>query len=583
MCDACCPIPPGPRMGRAQFLKLIGAGATAAALSGTAFAGTAAAAPRGATGAGADGPLLVDDVRGYTVDRRGRLRRFSRMLVTPGGKVAALDPGAVRGARRLDGRGRVLLPGLHDAHGHLWGIGALAVQLDLSGTRSLQEALDRLAAYAAAHPGQTWIQGRGWNEVVWGLGRLPTAQDLDSVVSDRPVWLVRVDGHAGVANSQALQLSGVTADTPDPAGGQIVRDASGAPTGVFVDAAQTFVTSQLPEPTLDDVRDRALAAQTRLNAAGLTSVSDAGTSADGVVVLRRLASSGELTLRLNAFLDYAAFTEVGAEARTDSFAGDMLRVRTVKLYVDGALGSHGAAMIEPYSDRPSTRGLLQMEPAELNRRVQRILRGGYQAAVHAIGDLGNRVVLDAYEQAFRTVGDQGLRHRIEHAQVIALDDIPRFKRLGVIASMQPVHATDDMNMAETRVGPERIKGGYAWRTLLDQGTVVASGSDFPVSSENPFDGLHAAVTRTDREGRPDGGWYPEQAMTPVEALRSFTVDAAYAAHQEKVLGGLEPGKWADFILVDTDPFELPAGRALWQTGVLQTWVAGHRVGEYGVL
>ncbi|MFF3286417.1 amidohydrolase [Streptomyces sp. NPDC003023] len=582
MCDACCTIPPGPRIGRAQFLKLIGAGAAATALSGTAFARTAAAAPRSAAGAG-EAPLLVDNVRGYTVARDGRLRRFSRMLVTPGGKVAALDPGAVKGVQRLDGRGRVLLPGLHDAHGHLWGIGALAVRLDLTGTKSLQEALDRLAAYAAAHPEQTWIQGRGWNEVVWGLGRLPTAQDLDTVVSDRPVWLVRVDGHAGVANSKALQLSGVTADTPDPAGGQIVRDASGAPTGVFVDTAKTFVTSKLPEPTLEDVRARALAAQTRLNAVGLTSVSDAGTSADGVVVLRELASSGELTLRLNAFLDYEAFTEIGADARTDSYADDMLRVRTVKLYVDGALGSHGAALIEPYSDRPSTKGLLQMEPAELNRRVQEILRGGYQAAVHAIGDLGNRVVLDAYERGFSTVGDQGLRHRIEHAQIISLDDIPRFKRLGIIASMQPVHATDDMNMAETRVGPDRIKGGYAWRSLLDQGSVVASGSDFPVSSENPFDGLHAAVTRTDREGKPAGGWYPGQAMTPVEALRSFTVDAAYAAHQEKVLGGLEPGKWADFVLVDSDPFDLPGGRALWQTEVLQTWVAGHRVGEYGAL
>ncbi|MBB5938746.1 amidohydrolase [Streptomyces zagrosensis] len=582
MCDACCPIPPGPRLGRAQFLKLIGAGAAAATLSGTALAGTAAAAPRGAAGGGG-GPLLVDNVRGYTIDRRGRLRRFSRMLVTPGGRVAAIDPGAARGVRRLDGRGRVLLPGLHDAHGHLWGIGALAVQLDVSGTRSLQEALNRLAAYATAHPEQTWIQGRGWNEVIWGLGRLPTARDLDSVVSDRPVWLVRVDGHAGVANSKALELSGVTANTPDPSGGQIVRDASGAPTGVFVDTAKTFVTSLLPEPTLDDVQARALAAQTRLNAVGLTSVSEAGTSADGVVVLRRLASRGELTLRLNAFLDYEAFTEVGADARTDSFAKDMLRVRTVKLYIDGALGSHGAALIEPYSDRPSTKGLLIMEPAELNRRVERILRGGYQAAVHAIGDLGNRVVLDAYELAFKSVGNRGLRHRIEHAQIIAPHDIPRYKRLGIIASMQPVHATDDMNMAETRLGPDRIKGGYAWRTMLDQGTVVASGSDFPVSSENPFDGLHAAITRTDREGKPTGGWYPEQAMTPVEALRSFTVDAAYAAHQDKVLGGLVPGKWADFILVDTDPFELPAGRALWQTKVLQTWVGGHRVGEYGAL
>ncbi|MFF4764511.1 amidohydrolase [Streptomyces sp. NPDC001292] len=579
MCNACCPIPPGPRIDRAQFLKLLGAGAAAAAAP-AAFAGTAAATTRSAATEG--GALVVDNIRGYTI-ADGRLRRFSRMLVTSGGKVAALDPGAVRGARRIDGRGRVLLPGLHDAHGHLWGLGELAVQLDLTGTKSLQEAVDRLAAYATAHPEMTWIQGRGWNEVIWGLGRLPTARDLDAVVSDRPVWLVRVDGHAGVANTKALQIAGVTADTPDPLGGHVERDASGNPTGVLVDAAKEFVTSKLPVPTLDDVRMRALAAQARLGAVGLTSVSDAGTSADGVVVLRQLADEGRLTLRVNAFLDFDAFTEVGADARTDSYAHDMLRVRTVKLYIDGALGSHGAALIAPYSDMPSTKGLLQMEPAELNRRVERVLLGGYQVAVHAIGDMGNRVVLDAYENGFRTVGDQKLRHRIEHAQVVALDDIPRFKRLGIIASMQPVHATDDMNMAETRVGSERIKGAYAWRTMLGQGTVVASGSDFPVSSSNPFDGLHAAVTRTDREGSPAGGWYPQQAMTPVEALRSFTLDAAYAAHQEKVLGSLEPGKWADFILVDTDPFDLPSGRALWQTNVLQTWVAGRRVGEYGAL
>ncbi|WP_084756983.1 amidohydrolase [Micromonospora cremea] len=527
--------------------------------------------------------MLVDNVRGYTLTRKGRLREFSSILIASNGKVAGLDAHAGRGVRRINGKGRILLPGMHDAHGHLWSYGALASELDLSGTRSLAEAQQALAAYAAAHPDLAWITGRGWNQVIWGLGRFPTAADLDVVVSDRPVWLTRVDGHAGVANTAALALAGVTRGIPDPAGGQIIRDAGGNPTGTLIDNAMGLVSSKLPAPTIEDVRQRALTAQQKLNAVGITSVSDAGTDAAGYAVLRELAGAGTLTMRVNAFLTWDAFAEVGADVRTDSFAADMLRVRTVKLYVDGALGSRGAALLEPYSDDPANTGLLRIEPEELDRRVVAILRQGYQAAVHAIGDRGNRLVLDAYEKAFRRVGDRGLRHRIEHAQVVALDDIPRFKDLDLIASMQPVHATDDMNMAEDRVGPERIKGAYAWRKMLDQGTIIASGSDFPVSSALPFEGMHAAVTRTDREGRPAGGWYSEEAMTPVEALRSFTLDAAYAAHQERVIGSLEPGKWADFTITDLDPFCLPANRPMWQTGILQTWVGGRRVGEYGDL
>ncbi|TYB93036.1 amidohydrolase [Micromonospora sp. WP24] len=579
MCEACATPPPTPTLTRAQLLRLLGVGVGAAVLPALP-GGAAQAATTHGTGRG---PVLVENVRGYTLTRKGRLREFSSILISANGKVAGLDAHAGRGVRRVNGRGRVLLPGMHDAHGHLWSYGALASELDLSATRTLAEAQQALAAYAAANPDLTWVTGRGWNQVIWGLGRFPTAADLDVVVSDRPVWLTRVDGHAGVANSAALALAGVTRDTPDPAGGQIIRDAAGNPTGTLVDNAMGLVSSKLPAPTIEDVRQRALIAQQKLNAVGITSVSDAGTDAAGYLVLRELAGAGTLTMRVNAFLTWDAFSEVGADVRTDSFAADMLRVRTVKLYVDGALGSRGAALLQPYSDDPANTGLLRIEPEELDRRVVAILRQGYQAAIHAIGDRGNRLVLDAYDKAFRKVGDRGLRHRIEHAQVVALDDIRRFKKLDLIASMQPVHATDDMNMAEDRVGPERIKGAYAWRKLLDQGTVIASGSDFPVSSALPFEGMHAAVTRTDREGRPAGGWYSEEAMTPVEALRSFTLDAAYAAHQERVIGSLEPGKWADFVLTDLDPFCLPANRAMWQTGILRTWVGGRQVGEYGDL
>ncbi|MEU6267077.1 amidohydrolase [Saccharopolyspora shandongensis] len=574
MCQECCRPSPQPRISRAQFLKLVGL-----ATAGAAFTAGCAS---GDTGAGqSGGRKLIDNVRGFTLTADGP-REFGSLLVEADGRVGGLDVGSAGGAERIDGRGRVLLPGLHDAHGHFGQLGANVSQLNLAGTKSLQEAMQALKTFAAQHPERQWILGRGWNDVIWGLGRLPSAADLDAVVPDRPVWLVRVDGHAGVANSAALRQAGITRDTPTPSGGDIVRGADGAPTGAFVDAAQDLIEQHLPKPTVDDLKQNFLAAQRKLNEVGLTSVSDAGTSAAELAVLHQLAGSGELTIRTNSFLTYDAFRELGAKARTDSVAGDMLRVRTVKLYIDGALGSHGAAMLQPYEDDPGNSGLPQLDAAELRNRVSQVMRDGFQVATHAIGDAGNRMVLDAYEAA-AAESASGMRHRIEHAQVLAVEDISRLRAHGIIASMQPVHATDDMNMAEKRVGHRRIAGAYAWRTMLDQGITIASGSDFPVSSENPFDGLHAAVTRTDRDGQPVGGWYPDQAMSPHEALRSFTLDAAFAAHQERVLGSLEPGKWADFVILDQDPLEPPPGRARWQTKTLQTWVAGRRVGEYGSL
>ncbi|MER5394363.1 amidohydrolase [Saccharopolyspora sp. NPDC002686] len=525
--------------------------------------------------------MLIDNVRGFTLTPDGPFE-FSNLLIKADGRVEGLDVGNAGGAERIDGRGRVLIPGLHDAHGHFGQLGANVSQLNLAGTKSLDEAMKALKAFAAEHPDRQWILGRGWNDVIWGLGRLPSAADLDAVVPDRPVWLVRVDGHAGVANSAALRQIGINRDTPTPSGGEIVRGADGAPTGAFVDAAQDLVEEHLPKPTTEDIKQNFLAAQRKLNEVGLTSVSDAGTSAAELAVLHQLAASGELTIRTNSFLTYDAYRELGVQARGDSFANDMLRVRTVKLYIDGALGSHGAAMLQPYADDPGNSGLPQMDAAELRNRVTQVMRDGFQVATHAIGDAGNRMVLDAYEAAMAEVGGD-MRHRIEHAQVLAVEDIPRLRSHGIIASMQPVHATDDMNMAEKRVGPQRIAGAYAWRTMLEQGIPIASGSDFPVSSENPFDGLHAAITRTDRDGQPVGGWYPQQAMNPVEALRSFTLDAAFAAHQERVIGSLEPDKWADFLILDQDPLDPPPGRARWQTKTLQTWVAGRRVGEYGEL
>ncbi|GAA0515764.1 hypothetical protein A8924_4310 [Saccharopolyspora erythraea NRRL 2338] len=573
MCEACCRPAPQPRLSRSRFLALVGLTATGGLL-GSGCAPQSPGGPRPPAG-----PTLIDNVKGITLTADGT-REFTNLLVGPDGRVAGLDVANAGGATRVDGKGRVVIPGLHDAHGHFGGLGANTTQLDLAGTRSLEEAMRALRAHAEQNPDKRWITGRGWNDVVWGLGRLPGAADLDAVVADRPVWLVRVDGHAGVANTAALREAGVGAATPTPPGGEIVRGADGAPTGALVDAAQDLVERHLPQPTTEDLRRRFLAAQSKLHEVGLTGISDAGTGAAELAVLHGLAASGELTIRTNSFLTWDAFAEIGADARRDSVAGDVLRVGTVKLYVDGALGSHGAALLRPYADDPGNSGLPQMDAAELGRRVTAVMRAGYQVATHAIGDAGNRMVLDAYEAALAATGNR-MRHRVEHAQVMSTSDIPRLRRLGVIASMQPVHATDDMNMAESRIGLERMAGAYAWRAILDQGITIASGSDFPVSSHNPFDGLHAAVTRTDREGRPHGGWYAEQAMTPVEALRTFTGDAVFAAHQERVLGTLEPGRWADFVVLDQDPLQPPAGRHRWQTRVLQTWVAGRRVGEYG--
>ena len=373
MCQACCRRAPQPRFSRARFLALVGLTAAGSALAGC-----------GSVDARA---TLIDGVRGFTLTGSGP-REFGNLLITPDGRVGGLDVANAGGARRIDGRGRVLLPGLHDAHGHFAQFGANTTQLDLAATRSLGEAVEALRRFAADNPDRQWITGRGWNDVVWGLGRLPSAADLDAVVPDRPVWLVRVDGHAGVANTAALRAVGLTRDTPTPPGGQIVRDAAGAPTGALVDAAQDLVEGHLPKPTTDDVKHHFLAAQRKLHEVGLTAVSDAGTSAAELAVLRTMADSGELTIRTNSFLTWEAFQEIGSEARGDSFAADMLRVRTVKLYVDGALGSHGAALLEPYADEPGNSGLPQMDAAELRRRATEVMRAGYQVATHAIGDAG---------------------------------------------------------------------------------------------------------------------------------------------------------------------------------------------------
>jgi predicted amidohydrolase YtcJ len=526
-------------------------------------------------------PTIVANVHGYTLVG-ANLQTFSALAFEAGKVLETGDDASLRSkfatAHLIDGHGKTLLPGLIDAHGHVVDLGLESVQIELTGTTSLQQAQQRIRAYAQANPRRVWLLGDGWNQVIWNLGRFPTAQELDAAIADRPAALDRIDGHATWLNTKALHAAGITKDTPDPTGGRIERDVAGNPSGVLVDKAMDLVETVVPQPT-DAERIAALrVAMAHLNSVGLTGVGDAGVSAKVIASYKRLADQGRLSVRIYAMiLDTGQdFIVLSKDGPLLGYGNDRLTVRSVKLIADGALGSRGAALLAPYSDKPDQHGLLFMTDAEIEHKIETALKAGYQVNIHAIGDAANHQVLDAFEVAYRTVGGRQLRNRIEHAQVVALPDIPRFKQLDLIASMQPTHATGDMNMAETRIGPERLKGAYAWRAFLDQGTVIAGGSDFPVESDNPFFGLHAAVTRTDHANQPTGGWHPEQAMTLLEAFRAFTLDAAYAQHQEKSLGSLEHGKWADFIVIDRDLFKIPPAD-IWKIQVEETWLAGERV------
>jgi predicted amidohydrolase YtcJ len=527
--------------------------------------------------------LLVSNVTGYTLDSSGKLQHFQALLVDHGKVVATGNTADLAkragDAKVVDGHGHTLLPSLIDAHGHVLELGYARNSVDLSDTKSLDEALAKVKTYAAAHPEATWIRGGGWNQEIWKLGRFPTATELDTAVSDRPVWLSRVDGHAAWANSAAIKLAGVTKATTDPSGGRIERDADGHPAGVFVDGAGALIDAVVPALTKQDKKaalDSALAEMARV---GLTGVGDAGIDLENYQLYRQYADAHKLTARIYAMIRDTgdSFDAISKDGPLIGYANDFLTVRTVKLFADGALGSRGAAMLTPYSDDPKNRGLLFMSPVVMTAKINKAFDKGYQVAIHAIGDRANREVLDSYAAAYETHPDAiALRNRVEHAQIVSLPDIPRFVTLHLIASMQPTHATSDMNMAEDRIGHERMKGAYAWQRFLKQGTVIAAGSDFPVESPNPFYGLYSAVTREDHQGQPPGGWYPQQDMTMVEALRAFTLDAAYAEHAEKTLGTLEPGKWADFILVDHDVMKDPSSK-LWDTTVLQTWIGGRQV------
>ncbi|WP_119718732.1 amidohydrolase [Cognatilysobacter tabacisoli] len=480
-------------------------------------------------------------------------------------------------ASRLDVGASTVVPGLIDAHGHVEGLGYTKLRVDLVGARSKDEVLARLRAFAAQLPAGAWLLGRGWDQNDWPEQRFPTAADLDAAFPDRPVWLERVDGHAGWGNRAAMAAvkRDLTGDW-QPDGGRIERDAQRRPTGVFIDAAMALVDAVVPPPD-EATAERALVlGMQEAVAHGLTGVHDMGVSLAALQRYRRLADRNAMPLRINALADgdsaaFAWLCENGAYAHPRG----RLQMRAVKLYVDGALGSRGAAMLEPYSDDPANRGLLLMQPDALMRIAARGKACGVQLATHAIGDRGNRDVLDAYAVALANgAGDH--RWRIEHAQVLAPADIGKLAPLGVIASIQPTHATSDMPWAQERVGAERIHGAYAWRQLRDRGARLALGSDFPVESVDPRLGLYSATTRADAAGQPVGGWGPEEKLTAFEALRGFTVDAAYAGFAEDRVGRLAVGKRADFVVLAQDPLAIEPA-ALRSLTVQATYVDGEAV------
>jgi predicted amidohydrolase YtcJ len=536
-------------------------------------------------------PALLDSgarilLHGGTIHTGDPAQPLVEALVLEHGRVVVAGSRAEaevyrEGAEIVDLGGAAVTPGLIDAHLHLEGIGWRELRLDLTGTRSLGEVQEALRRYAEAHPELTWIRGRGWDQNDWARAEWPTAADLDAVVPDRPVTLSRIDGHALWANGAALEAAGIDASTPDPEGGRLLRDEAEVPTGILVDNAELLVEEVIPPPSREERKEALLAGAQACTRAGLTMVHDMGVDREGLELYRELLEEGRLPLRVAVYIGGPGelldeYLERGPES------GGRLSVRGVKLYADGALGSRGAALLEDYADEEGNRGLLVTAPEEIESITESCLRSGLQVATHAIGDRANRLVLEAYARALEAVpGARDPRLRMEHAQILHPDDIPRFAELGVIASMQPTHATSDAPWAGRRVGSERLAGAYAWRSLRERGALLAFGSDAPVESERPALGLLAGITRQDPEGRPPGGFLPEERLSAGETLAAFTRGAAYASYDEGRLGMLRVGFVADLVLWPEDPLALPPAElpGLEPLRVLSGGRTVHRKGE----
>jgi predicted amidohydrolase YtcJ len=517
--------------------------------------------------------VLIQNANVYTVNRA---LPKARAVAIKGSRILAVgdDLAAHRGpqTRVIDAKGATVIPGLIDSHAHLSGLGALLESGDLRHVKTVREIAEFVQKQAVSRAKTEWITGRNWDQTNWG-GQFPSAADLDRAAPDHPVWLTRVDGHAGWANSKALAVAGVTAATPDPPGGKIHRDARGNPTGILIDRAMGLVSSRIPPPSDAQIRRQLLAAARECARLGLTTVHDAGVPRRTLEAYRELLRSGDFPLRVYAMIGgpgdlWDEYLARGPET------GEYLTVRAIKLMGDGALGSRGAALWQPYTDDKDNTGLL-ITPKEVIERVARqAVEKGFQVCTHAIGDRANRVVLDAYAAALG--GANGRRFRIEHAQIVSLPDFKLFKDYSIIASIQATHATSDMRWAERRLGPDRIAGAYAWQRFIALGVPIANGSDFPVEEPNPMLGFYASVTRQDLAGMPPGGWIPSQKLSREQALESWTIAGAYAAFEEKEKGSIEPGKFADLLILDRDIMTVPAAE-IPKTSVRMTILGGRIV------
>jgi len=489
---------------------------------------------------------------------------------------------AAKSTRKLDLHGQHVYPGFTDAHAHLLGIGAQTEELNLVDTESFEDIVALVVARAQELPAGAWLMGRGWDQNDWRLQVFPHHALLSAALPEIPVVLSRIDGHALLANAAAMRLAGISAATPDPPGGRILRDQEGNPTGVFIDAAQSLIGQAIPALDRATLQRRALAGVTELHRRGITAIHDAGEGPDAIAVLRELASKELLQQRVHLMLDgsnEALLQEWFARGPAKDLGGHgTLAIRAVKLYADGALGSRGAELLADYSDEPGNRGLGVTPSARMEEVARRALAAGFQVCTHAIGDGGNHRVLDVYQKVGAKEPERlrAARWRIEHAQVIAPEDIARFAALGIIPAMQTQHQTSDMPWAEQRLGPERIHGAYAWRSLIDAGCLIANGSDAPVERLDPIGAFIAAVSRSTRKGQPEGGWYPQQSMTPQEALQSMTTWAARAAFREADLGKLLPGYRADLVILSA-PLQGKDSASLNHVQVLATWFAGVEV------
>lgn len=503
----------------------------------------------------------------------------------------------------VDLGGKTVLPGLIDAHAHFLSLGISKITVQLTGTHSAEEAAEKVKdRVLKTEPGQ-WIRGGGWDQNDWQKKEFPTHVILDKVAPDNPVYLSRIDGHAAWVNKRALELAGISRETVDPSGGKIIRDVRGNPTGVLIDAAMNLVLSKLPDLSEAEAQEALELAVSECVKYGITSVQDMGVDLRMIEFYKREIEGGAPMVRIYAVIGGTGETwdHFLKEGPLVGYGNNFLTVRAIKLYIDGALGSRGAALIEPYSDDPGNRGLTLMSYETLKRNVEEALRHRFQVCTHAIGDRGNNIVLNAYEEALKVVPTIDHRLRIEHAQVVHPTDIPRFNKLGIIPSMQPTHCTSDMYWAEARLGPERVKGAYAWRSFRNAGSIILGGSDSPVERPNPIYGIYAAVTRRDLDGRPidaedvrtffqlskdgitneknfQGGWYPEEKLTREEAVRMFTTWAAWGAFEESLKGSLEKGKLADFVVISDDIMTI-AENDIPKVSVLRTVIGGKVVYE----